>query len=266
MTAKGTFLILLIILAGLGCQRDMIPPQVEAPYPLLAPEAVLGSLRSRAHSLHSLKALAKVKVSSPKEKVGFSQVVVARKPASLRLEALSPFGQTVHLFVTNGRSLAAYYPGEGKVYVGRASQENVERLLPLGLRLAELMTVLFAEPALLDGVRSSLEWAEADRLYVVSSAAPGGRSKEVLWVEPERFILMRREIYDKDTVLVLKATMGDFEDVDGRQFPMRIDLELPRQEIHLSIRYQEVTLNPDTDVQSFSLPPSLKGEVVILDR
>lgn len=264
MGALIFFFILFFLGLGTSCQR----PRVSTPGPAIPvahPEALFDALKVRAEGLHSLKAIAKIKYSSPRQKFTVSQAVLARKPSFLRLEALGPFGQTVHLLVTDGQRLTLYWPQEKKAYIGRASYENIARFLPLGLNKDELVSLFFAEASARWQKPNSVSWVERDGLYLLTFLSPFGAIKELWWVDPRGPVLAKREVYDPGLGLVFQALMSDFQSFGEVLFPRRIELSFPGQ-IKIELTYQEIRLNADINESLFSFSVPTDGEVVILDE
>ena len=234
--------------------------------PLTTPEDILAVISARASRLHTLKAVAKIKLFSPEVKLSFKEAVVAQKPASLRLEALGLFSQTVHLILSNGRDLAVYSAQENRLYLGEVSRENLTRFLPLGLDDAELMSILFAESPWLTQTQPSLIYRENEGNYAVFLDSPGGELREIVWLSPQGGLLLKREVYHPTLGVVLQVEMSRFERVKEFIFPRRIKVNLPLRELSIEINYRELELNADVDGGLFSFPFPFDGEVVFLDE
>lgn len=212
-----------------------------------------------------MKALARIKFSSPRQKFTVNQAVLARKPTSLRLESLGPFGQTVHLLVTDGQSLTSYWPQEKRAFVGQATNQNIARFLPLGLDREELVALFFGEVLAPWQQVPSVSWEERDGLYLLSFISSPGGVKELWWVDPRGPVLTKREVYDPDKGLVFRALMSDFQTLGQVVFPRKIEVVFPG-EIKIELTYQDITLNTNLDESLFSFPIPKNGEVVLLDE
>lgn len=213
-----------------------------------------------------MRAVAKVKLSSPEQKLSFKEAIVAEKTSKLRLETLGLFGQAVHLILSNGRELAVYSARENRLYLGEVSRENISRFLPLGLDDTELMSILFVESPQLTQSRPSSIYRESETKYAIFFDSPDGALREIVWVSPQGGLLLKREIYHPTLGVVLAVEMGNFEQVKEFIFPRQIKVDLPLRELTLEVNYRELELNAKLDNGLFSFPFPFDGEVVFLDE
>jgi outer membrane lipoprotein-sorting protein len=112
-----------------------------------AARQALDVLIARWHAFTDLRALADITIQRGGERQRLTGVLLARAPASVRFEALSPFGQPF-LFVTvhEGR-LTAYDATTNEATVGDASAETTARLLSLPFDPDDLVAVLSGRAA-----------------------------------------------------------------------------------------------------------------------
>ena len=112
-----------------------------------AARQALDVLIARWHAFTDLRALADITIQRGGERQRLTGVLLARAPASVRFEALSPFGQPF-LFVTvhEGR-LTAYDATTNEATVGDASAETTARLLSLPFDPHDLVAVLSGRAA-----------------------------------------------------------------------------------------------------------------------
>src|SRR5574341_2191278 len=81
-------------------------PFIPRPPELLPPAALLVE-RAQHPAVTTLKAMARVTVSSPKRSGTFSQILAAQEPSSLRLEGLGPLGNILFIVAIHGRHMRA---------------------------------------------------------------------------------------------------------------------------------------------------------------
>ncbi len=102
----------------------------------------LDLLDERWREFADLRALADISVQKGGERQRLTGVLLVRGPASLRLEALSPFGQPYLLVVVHEGRLTAYDAAKNEALVGPATAETIAGVLGLPLEPEDLVAVL----------------------------------------------------------------------------------------------------------------------------
>ncbi|HXH84079.1 MAG TPA: hypothetical protein VNN07_14305 [Candidatus Tectomicrobia bacterium] len=191
---RSSFLLaLLVALAGAGCAIALPPPR--QPVPEDARRAV-DLLVTRWHAFEDLRALADVVVHRGNERQSFAAVVLARAPASVRVEALTPLGQPLLVATVHEGRVTAYNAGTNEATVGTATAEVTADLLglplepedlvatlagtvvpPRDLRLAEIQPPDESGPSLLmvGGVHEKRVWMDLETGVVKQVRIAGGR-------------------------------------------------------------------------------------------
>jgi hypothetical protein len=82
----------------------------------MTPEGILALFDQRWRLAESLRALARVTVTSPQGRYSTRQTFLWRRPAPLRLDTLSLFGQPVMSLVADATQISIYYAGEGTFF------------------------------------------------------------------------------------------------------------------------------------------------------
>lgn len=130
--------VLVVLLLG-GCA--IAPP---TPHARIEPEAqqVVEQLNARWQEFRDLRALADISFKRGRDRQRVSGVLLARAPASVRFEALSPFGQPFLLVAMHEGRITAYNAVTNEARVGDATVESAASLLSLPVEPAELVGIL----------------------------------------------------------------------------------------------------------------------------
>lgn len=184
-------LAVLVVLAGLlaGCATAIAPPRQP-----IAPDArrALDLLAARWQAFDDLRTLADVTVKRADDARRLMGILLVKAPASVRFEALSPFGQPF-LFVTlhEGR-LTSYDAASNEFLVGPATPETTARLLGLPFEPDDLVGVLAGLAPPLGDMRAA-EMLPADDLGP-SVEMHGLTHRKRVWLDLETGIVRQQEI------------------------------------------------------------------------
>jgi outer membrane lipoprotein-sorting protein len=105
-------------------------------------------LATRWRAFTDLRALADINVERGDQKQRLSGVILAKGPASVRFEALSPFGQPILIGVVHDGRLTGYNAMTNEAVVGDATAEASAQILGLPFEPEDLAAVVsgFAVP------------------------------------------------------------------------------------------------------------------------
>jgi hypothetical protein len=218
------------------------------------------AVEARRDGIQSLRAVARMRYTSPHESRKAKQIIIAERPDRLRLEVLSPFG-TVFVLAASDGTLAAYSRDEATVYRGSASPENLARYAGVDLPVAMAIDLLLGTPpvdAAVGGVVSRSE--EGVELWQNRA-----RGTQVTWftalLEPIRY-----EQRDEEGYVQLRATFDAYASVDGLRLPTLLDLELPASSERIEITLRDPEVNPVLASSVFALETPPGSREVELDR
>ena len=103
-------------------------------------------LLGRWQEFSDLRTLADVRLTRGRERHTLSGVLLARAPASVRFEALSPFGQPLLLAVMHAGQFTAYNAATTRATVGPATADTAARLIGLAIDPDDLVGALAGRP------------------------------------------------------------------------------------------------------------------------
>jgi outer membrane lipoprotein-sorting protein len=103
-------------------------------------------LEERARAITDLRTLADISVQRGTERYRVRGVILAKAPASVRFEALSPLGQPLLVATIHGGRITAYDVTTNVATVGPATAETAARLLNLPFEPEDLVGVLAGRP------------------------------------------------------------------------------------------------------------------------
>lgn len=198
----------------------------------------------------TLRATARVSLSSPEGDYSRKMALLVRQPSNLRVETIPLFGPADFFLSANREALKVFFPGEGKFYVGAATRENLSLFFKVFLSPADMVPLLAGglPPHIPDGRLSGHMEEGAYRVDIRS-----GRRRRSLWVDPVSHILTKIEEADDHRTL-WRAAFADHTVVDGTPYPRKIHVEVKEPErVEMDIRYLDLDTSFAADVAVFDL-------------
>jgi outer membrane lipoprotein-sorting protein len=232
----------LTVLLLAGCA--IAPPTPRAPVEGEA-RRVVDRLTARWQEFRDLRALADVTLKRGSDRQQLSGVLLARAPASVRFEALSPFGQPFLLVAMHEGQITAYNAATNEARVGTASAESAAELISLPVEPEDLVALLSGHAAPPRDLRVA-EMLPPDELGP-SINLVGRYNRQRVWLAPETAIVQQVTITGgraEATVTFQRATDGaltgfDFTAANGY--------------VTGAVRYRSLALNAGVDTERFAL-------------
>ncbi len=235
----------LALALGLGACVTPGPP--DAFHPILGErESIakrLSELRAQGDARRTLRLLGKLEIESPSGSGSLTEVILAARPARLRLETLNPLGQTRTLLVTDGETYA-YYDG-GRLDRGPVTAAVLVDRLGVDLEPAQAVAALLVAPL---RAAAELVWVrgrDAEREVRLDG--------ERLRLGPEGELRFY-EALGPDGEVLWFARYDDWRDVPGGRYPRRLELSFPRTGVRAELRVRRAKLNEEIDPQLFRIP------------
>ena len=244
------------LLLLLGCPRPHAIVSGPPPDP--------GALYFQAKKAHQVPATlscdAKAFVEAPENAGRYSLHISVKRPASLRIEALTPMGDPAAVLVADQGRFALLDLRSNVFYRGPATPENLSRLIPVPLRDEELVSLITGDVPDLPGSRPSSAAREGDG-YRLELVAPRMR-QEVTLGGDLRVVQVRR--FDDADKLLWSVGLDEHDDSSGAQVPRLLHLEAPSARIKVDLRLRNVLSGkpPPSGAFLLGVPPGMRVEEV----
>jgi outer membrane lipoprotein-sorting protein len=220
----------------------------------IGPEAreVIDRLQERWRGFSGLRTLADIRVQRGTERQQLHGVLLAKPPASVRFEALSPMGQPLFLATIRDGRITAYDATTNEAMVGPATAETAARVMSLPFEPTDLVAILAGHALPPDDVRGA-EVLAPDAVGP-SVELVGDANRRRIWLEPGTGLVRQMEL----TGGRAEARIRYDRDPDGefRGF----DLTAMLGWVKASVRYEAPTFGADVPDELFTLtlPKSAK--------
>ena len=244
-----------LLLFAAGCPK---PAVVSGPPP--DPGALYIQAR-KAHGVpETLTCDAKAFVEAPENEGRYALHVSVKRPASLRIEALSPIGDPAAVLVADQGRFALLDLRNNVFYRGPATPENLSRLIPAPLRDEELVALITGDIPELPGGRPDSAARDGDgyRLVIASSRL----RQEVTLGADLRVVQVRR--FDTKNELLWSVVLDEHDDSSGAQVPRLLHLEAPSGKTKVDLRLRNILAGKPPPSGAFLLgaPPGMRVEEV----
>lgn len=249
-------ILLLAVIAG-GC----FAPRAERPYPPPTAGALLGALRHRAAGVRSMRGEARIDHRGEAGRVGAAVLIAVRRPASLRLDALSPFGSPVASLATDGRTVGFFDRDSGRFMRGPAKACSLLTLVQLPLGPDDAVEVLLGGVPLLDG-DAEVSWDGRAVREVVRIRHTSGAAQEVrLSGRLGAWTARESEIREGDGRLRWRVEHEDWRSVGGVAMPKHTRVtDGRRADVRIRYREQDVNVELPDKIFATGAPPGVPVE------
>ena len=244
------------LLLSAGCPK----PQTVVSGPPPDPGALYIQVKKAHGAPVTLSCDARAFVDAPQNGGRYSLHLAVKRPASIRMEAISPMGDPAAVLVADRGKFALLDLRENVFYRGPSTPENLSRLIPAPLRDDEIVSLVTGDVPELPDSRPDSAVREGDGYRLVVSS-PQLR-QEVMLGGDLRVLAVRR--MDAAGNLLWRVTLDEHDDSSGVDVPRLFHLEAPPQRITLDLRLRNILTGKPPPSGAFLLgaPPGMRVEEV----
>ena len=236
--------LLVAALVATGCAIVPPPPRSAIPPPAQRAAALL---TARAREFTDLRTLADISAERGSERYRIRGVILARTPASVRFEALSPLGSPLLVATIHAGQITAYDATTDEVSTGPATAETAAKLLNLPFEPEDLVGILAGRPVPPSDLREA-EILEPDA-DGPSVNLVGAVNSQRVWMDLETGIVRKLQIAGgrADAVITFRR--------DGDGTMTGFDLTAGLGYIRSNVRYDSPAFNAGVEPDRFAFAP-----------
>jgi hypothetical protein len=239
------------------------PPPVPIPVAITpATTAMIAALADRERSLHSIQSGAIMDYSATDgHHFRTHEEIALARPASMRVEAIAPFGATMVLAADDAGRLMIFDPGKNVLMSGGANAATLERYVRIPLEppaAVDLLMGLAPDPSQLSAPPDSV--TDTDGMTVVTWRTADGGRRELGFAGGQLAMVRER---DKAGAQRYDVRYSDWRDAGGVNFPHKVQAGFPGS--NLTLRYNAPALNPTLAPALFVLTPAPGTRMIIID-
>lgn len=247
----GLPLVAAVVGAGLiqftACATLQPPPETTRPV-----SSYLAALAQRERQLTSLQTPAIMEYAGASAHVKARELIRVQRPASLRVEALSPLG--VALIITaDANQIAVFDPGKNTLTRAAATAATLDRVARIPMRPERAVMLLLGLPPDPQILTQATPSASAqDRNPTFSYKRPDGAVDELSFVGGNLATIRETAA---DGALAFEVNYTDYRDIGGLLFPYSIDATFPPSSTSIKLRYKEPIIDRVIPGSQFVLTP-----------
>jgi len=263
----GVLSIILLVTIGACASR---PPSREpiGHTPLGAPpEAILASISQRWQAIDDLRALARTTLTSAQGRYHARQTLLWRRPASVRMDTLSLFGQPIMTLVADPTGASIYYPQEGRFFRGPATAPTFARVIGLPIDLEDVAPLLLGSLQLPPAHKAATIHVQPDAgMSLLRFLDTGGQLIQDVWVNPDQQLPQRALRYNTHGLPAVDIAYSDFRPIGEHVLiPFELTIWVPHIETEVRLQFLTVDLNPGLSPTVFQLSPPAGVQVSPLE-
>ena len=178
------------------------------------------------------------------------EIALAR-PASMRVEAVAPFGSTMVLAADNAGRLTIFDPGKNVLMSGEANAATLARYVKIPLTPAAAVNLLMGlapDPAQLSKGPDSV--ADTDGMTVAAWRLADGGLREIGFSGGELSVIRERDAAGAERYAI---KYSGWRDTNGIDFPGKLEADFPANRI--TLQYHGPALNAAIAPTAFVLTP-----------
>ncbi|MGZ6185380.1 MAG: hypothetical protein ACXWNN_05730 [Candidatus Binataceae bacterium] len=222
----------------------------------------LAALADRERSLHSIQTGAIMEYSAADgHHFRTHEEIALARPASMRVEAVAPFGATMVLAANDAGRLMIFDPSKNVLMSGSANAATLERFVRIPLEppaAVDLLMGLAPDPAQLSTPPDSV--SDSEGMTVALWHIGDGSTRELGFVGGQLAMVRER---DKAGAQRYAVRYSDWRDAGGTSFPHKLEADFPTSRI--TLRYEAPALNPTLVPALFVLTPAPGTKEISID-
>jgi hypothetical protein len=246
-----------VLLASLATLASCGPALHPLPAdPIRDPGVLLSRAAARRASLPVLNAVARVESWSEAGGVKGRTTILVDPAGRLRVDAWSPTDDLVGAVSADARSFRYFERGAPECLAGAPCPENLGRVLPLGLGLADACAALYGMPPMPPpGGAADVAFDRRTGAYLVTAAGPGGPQR--LWIRDDGVVVRAELAGPSGAALTMEA--DDVHDVGGVPFAFRLHFAAEPGGRDVTVRYKSVELGAEVAADGWAVecPPGM---------
>jgi hypothetical protein len=225
-------------------------------------DEIVDRLRKRQAEVKTFAGRGTIRIKTRDNRHYFQVTTVAARPGRLRLQALDFMGRPAMTMAADANQLGYLDYRKAVLYNGPATEENFNRLFPLGLSVSDLITLLGGGQPLSKYETASLETVREPgrQLWRLSLFRPHGGYVERLYLKPDTLEVVTAEIGPPGKGPLFRLEYDQYKTVNHMNVPHYVRVADLESGTEMTVEYQEVKVNPTLPSNLFVLtaPPGVR--------
>jgi outer membrane lipoprotein-sorting protein len=246
---------LVLALASTACQTDTAGVSRHLDQDAVTPQYLMRALQERQARVKSLRSFIRTTVQrNPASGQSFRQILLVNPAGAVRLDTLSPFGQTLGVFIHADGHTLLYDPAENRTLHDAQAVDAMFRIIGAPFDLDEFAHLLYGNiPGLEHHVARTASLDPKKESYRLETESADGKERYYILLDartlaPKRW--MRRHSQGEPEYT---ARWLDYRPLGDVLFPFQVTLEHPRFQEKILVQYTDPEINPVLPADAFEL-------------
>lgn len=268
MTSRSTIALIALTFAmayaGCSCTRNKPIPRS---YPEPSTEDVLAHLAEVQRNARSFQAESVMDYWMGDERVKGTVLLMGRKGARVRINALNPTGDNVAADLScDGIGFEYIDYNNNCQLTGLCTKRSIAELLRISLEPDDFLLMVMGTTPVIADAQGTVTWDEKKGREIVELVAPDNRFTQTIVLDgrDHTWDVLLSEVRDVRGNILWRLRNKEFEALstqDGRTFrvPGKSQLEQPSENADLLVQWKKRALNLDIETAKFDMeiPPGL---------
>jgi hypothetical protein len=220
------------------------------------------AMRQRDRAIESLKSEAVMAYRAGQQHVKAREMIIARRPADLRVEARSPFGVAL-IVAVDGSQLAIFEPGKNVLMHGSADAAALYQFARIPMAPAAAVGLLMGLAPDADRLAAPGAVRDENGMIVLSYTGADGTNREAGFVNDQLTPVRARDVTGS---VSYEVRYSDYHDIGGVTFPYIIEASFPAAGSSLKLTYERPIVNGAMADSLFILKPAAVNREIDLDH
>ncbi|MGH8011163.1 MAG: hypothetical protein ACREQ4_01525 [Candidatus Binataceae bacterium] len=213
-----------------------------------------GSLSDRGRDLESLQTVAIMDYRNGGRHLKAREQLIVRRPASIRVEAMSPLGVALVVAADAGQ-IAIFNPSRNTLMRGPANAATLERFTRIPMAPEEAVRLLMAlspDTGMLSFPPASISTEKNTGITILTYNRPLGLTDELGFLN-RRLVLVRE--LARDGATVYEVHYSDYKNIGAVDFPYTVTAEFPASAVSITFHYERPIVDGRIPDSAFVLSP-----------
>jgi outer membrane lipoprotein-sorting protein len=214
---------------------------------------MIAALGERDRRLACMQTTAVMEYAAGDQHVKAKEDIVVKRPANLRVEAMSPFGTAV-LLAAQGPDLAIFEPGRNRFMRGKADADTLDKYVRIPMEPADAVGLLMALAPPSIPLSSENYTVSNDGTMLIASYGDAASGTRELGFAGGNLAMVRESA--GGGAIRYEVRYSDYHDIGGLMFPYAVDATFPAAGSHVTFRYLRPIVNSVIPDSTFVLTPA----------
>jgi hypothetical protein len=251
---RFSFAALSLMIAIAGCANVQTPAENEIPAPIAKVDVtpLTNAMAERDRALESLQTGAVMEYSNGNDHVKAREDIVVRRPSSLRVEAMSPFGIALIVAAQDSR-LQIFEPSKNTLMRGTADAATLARFARIPMAPRDAVGLLMGIVPEAQNTSPPDSVTSQGDMTVLTYAEPDGGRRELGFQDAHLAMVRKRTA---DGAVAFEIRYADYHDIGGVMFAYKVEADFPLVATKVSFDYKRPIVNGKIADSMFTLTPS----------